>query len=68
VIVSGATVLIAMAGMFLAGSKIFTSIAIGTMLVVLCAVAAGTGVVGRHRHGAARRARDVDARGRAAAR
>jgi uncharacterized membrane protein YdfJ with MMPL/SSD domain len=38
VLVSGATVLIAMAGMFLAGNKIFTSIAIGTMLVVLCAV------------------------------
>ena len=38
VIISGATVLIAMAGMFLAGNKIFTSIAIGTMLVVLCAI------------------------------
>jgi RND superfamily putative drug exporter len=38
VLISGATVLIAMAGMFLAGTKIFTSIAIGTMLVVLCAV------------------------------
>jgi uncharacterized membrane protein YdfJ with MMPL/SSD domain len=38
VLVSGATVLVAMAGMFLAGNKIFTSIAIGTMLVVLCAV------------------------------
>jgi RND superfamily putative drug exporter len=38
VLVSGATVLIAMAGMFLAGNAIFTSIAIGTMLVVLCAV------------------------------
>ena len=38
VLISGATVLIAMAGMFLAGNKIFTSIAIGTMLVVLCAV------------------------------
>jgi uncharacterized membrane protein YdfJ with MMPL/SSD domain len=38
VLVSGATVLIAMAGMFFAGNKIFTSIAIGTMLVVLCAV------------------------------
>jgi RND superfamily putative drug exporter len=38
VVISGATVLIAMAGMFLAGNKIFTSIAVGTMLVVLCAV------------------------------
>jgi RND superfamily putative drug exporter len=38
VLISGATVLVAMAGMFFAGNKIFTSIAIGTMLVVLCAV------------------------------
>jgi RND superfamily putative drug exporter len=38
VLVSGATVLIAMAGMFIAGNRIFTSFAIGTMLVVLCAV------------------------------
>jgi RND superfamily putative drug exporter len=38
VLVSGATVLVAMAGMFLAGNKIFTSIAIGTMLVVLASV------------------------------
>ena len=38
VLVSGATVLVAMAGMFLAGNKIFTSIAIGTMFVVLSAV------------------------------
>jgi uncharacterized membrane protein YdfJ with MMPL/SSD domain len=38
VLISGATVLIAMAGMFFAGNKIFTSIAIGTMLVVLSAV------------------------------
>ncbi|HEX6702219.1 MAG TPA: MMPL family transporter, partial [Gaiellaceae bacterium] len=38
VLVSGVTVLIAMAGMFLAGNKIFTSIAIGTMFVVLCAI------------------------------
>jgi RND superfamily putative drug exporter len=38
VLISGATVLVAMAGMFIAGNKIFTSIAIGTMLVVLCAV------------------------------
>jgi uncharacterized membrane protein YdfJ with MMPL/SSD domain len=34
VLVSGVTVLIAMAGMLLAGSKIFTSIGIGAMLVV----------------------------------
>ncbi|HYZ78624.1 MAG TPA: MMPL family transporter [Gaiellaceae bacterium] len=38
VLISGATVLVAMAGMFFAGNKIFTSIAIGTMFVVLCAV------------------------------
>jgi uncharacterized membrane protein YdfJ with MMPL/SSD domain len=38
VLISGATVLIAMAGMFIAGNKLFTSIALGTMLVVLCAV------------------------------
>ena len=38
VLVSGATVLVAMAGMLLAGNKIFTSIAIGTMFVVLWAV------------------------------
>ncbi len=35
VLVSGATVLIAMAGMFIAGNRIFTGMAIGTMLVVL---------------------------------
>jgi len=34
VLVSGGTVLIAMAGMLLAGSKIFTSIGVGTMIVV----------------------------------
>jgi uncharacterized membrane protein YdfJ with MMPL/SSD domain len=34
VLISGFTVLIAMAGMLFAGSKIFTSIGIGTMLVV----------------------------------
>jgi uncharacterized membrane protein YdfJ with MMPL/SSD domain len=38
VLISGATVLVAMAGMLLAGNKIFTSIAIGTMFVVFCAV------------------------------
>jgi RND superfamily putative drug exporter len=38
VVISGATVLIAMAGMFIADNRIFTSMAIGTMLVVLCAV------------------------------
>ena len=38
VLISGATVLIAMAGMFIAGNKIFTGMAIGTMLVVLSAV------------------------------
>jgi uncharacterized membrane protein YdfJ with MMPL/SSD domain len=38
VLVSGGTVLIAMAGMLLAGSKIFTSIGIGTMIVVFSAM------------------------------
>jgi uncharacterized membrane protein YdfJ with MMPL/SSD domain len=38
VLISGATVLIAMAGMFIAGNRIFTGMALGTMLVVLCAV------------------------------
>ena len=38
VLISGATVLIAMAGMFIAGNKIFTGMAIGTMIVVLCAL------------------------------
>ena len=38
VLISGATVLIAMAGMFIAGNKIFTGMAIGTMIVVLCAM------------------------------
>src|SRR6185437_6134635 len=38
VLISGVTVLIAMAGMFIAGNKIFTGMAMGTMLVVLCAI------------------------------
>ena len=38
VLISGVTVLIAMAGMFLTGSKVFTSIAVGTMIVVAVAV------------------------------
>jgi RND superfamily putative drug exporter len=38
VLISGFTVLIAMAGMFLTGNKVFTSIAVGTMLVVAIAV------------------------------
>jgi RND superfamily putative drug exporter len=38
VLISGATVLIAMSGMFLSGSRIFTGMALGTMLVVLCAM------------------------------
>jgi len=36
VLISGATVLIAMAGMFIAGNRIFTGMAFGTMIVVLC--------------------------------
>jgi RND superfamily putative drug exporter len=39
VLLSGLTVLIAMAGMFLTGNKVFTSIAVGTMIVVAVAVA-----------------------------
>ena len=39
VLVSGITVLIAMAGMLLTGSKVFTSIGIGAMLVVFAAMA-----------------------------
>jgi uncharacterized membrane protein YdfJ with MMPL/SSD domain len=38
VLISGATVLIAMAGMLFAGNKIFTSIGIGTMIVVFVAM------------------------------
>jgi uncharacterized membrane protein YdfJ with MMPL/SSD domain len=38
VLISGVTVLIAMAGMFIAGNRIFTGMAMGTMLVVLCAM------------------------------
>jgi RND superfamily putative drug exporter len=38
VLVSGLTVLIAMAGMFFSGSRIFTSFAIGTMLMVAVAL------------------------------
>jgi uncharacterized membrane protein YdfJ with MMPL/SSD domain len=38
VLISGVTVLIAMAGMFISGMKLFTGMAIGTMIVVLCAI------------------------------
>jgi uncharacterized membrane protein YdfJ with MMPL/SSD domain len=38
VLISGITVLIAMAGMFIAQNKIFTGMSIGTMLVVSCAI------------------------------
>jgi uncharacterized membrane protein YdfJ with MMPL/SSD domain len=38
VLVSGVTVLIAMAGMFFSGSRIFTSFAVGTMLMVAVAL------------------------------
>jgi putative drug exporter of the RND superfamily len=38
VLVSGATVVVAMAGMFLSGSKLFSSLALGTILVVAVAV------------------------------
>jgi uncharacterized membrane protein YdfJ with MMPL/SSD domain len=38
VLISGATVMIAMAGMILAGSKVFTSIGVGAMIVVFVAM------------------------------
>ena len=38
VLISGATVLIAMAGMLFAGNKLFTTMAIGTMIVVCAAM------------------------------
>jgi uncharacterized membrane protein YdfJ with MMPL/SSD domain len=38
VLVSGATVLIAMAGMFVAGNSLFSTIGLGTMIVVLAAM------------------------------
>ena len=38
VLVSGSTVLIAMAGMFIAGNSLFTTIGVGTMIVVLAAM------------------------------
>jgi uncharacterized membrane protein YdfJ with MMPL/SSD domain len=38
ILVSGATVMIAMAGMFLAGNKVFTSFGFGTIIVVACAM------------------------------
>ncbi len=38
VLISGGTVLIAMAGMLLAGSSIFVSVGVGAMIVVFCAL------------------------------
>src|SRR6201999_1951920 len=38
ILISGLTVMIAMAGMFFAGSKTFTSFAVGTIMVVAVAV------------------------------
>ena len=38
VLISGATVMIAMAGMFFSGSEVFTSIAVGSMLMVAVAL------------------------------
>ena len=37
-LVSGSTVLIAMAGMFISGNSLFTTIGLGTMIVVLAAM------------------------------
>jgi uncharacterized membrane protein YdfJ with MMPL/SSD domain len=45
VLISGGTVLIAMAGMLLAGSKIFTSIGIGAMLVVFLSMVGSLSVL-----------------------
>jgi uncharacterized membrane protein YdfJ with MMPL/SSD domain len=38
VLISGATVLIAMSGMFVSGNQLFSSIGLGTILVVLCSL------------------------------
>ncbi len=38
VLISGATVLVAMAGMFISGNSLFTTIGLGTMIVVLAAM------------------------------
>jgi len=38
VLISGATVLIAMGGMLVSGNSLFSTIAVGTMIVVLCAM------------------------------
>ena len=38
VLVSGLTVMVAMSGMFLSGNSLFAGLAVGTILVVLCAV------------------------------
>jgi RND superfamily putative drug exporter len=45
VLISGITVLIAMAGMFVAGNAIFNTIAIGTMIVVFAAMVASLTVL-----------------------
>jgi uncharacterized membrane protein YdfJ with MMPL/SSD domain len=45
VLISGITVLIAMAGMFVAGNAIFTTIALGTMIVVFAAMVASLTVL-----------------------
>ena len=37
VLVSGLTVIVAMSGMFLSGNSLFSGLAVGTILVVLCA-------------------------------
>lgn len=45
VLVSGLTVMVAMAGMFLAGNAVFTALAIGSMLVVAVALLASVSVL-----------------------
>jgi uncharacterized membrane protein YdfJ with MMPL/SSD domain len=45
VLISGATVLIAMAGMLFAGNKLFTAMAMGTMIVVFAAMVASLTVL-----------------------
>jgi uncharacterized membrane protein YdfJ with MMPL/SSD domain len=45
IVVSGLTVIIAMAGMFLAGSRVFASFAVGTIMVVAVAVVGSLSVL-----------------------
>ena len=62
VLVSGITVLIAMAGMFLSGDKTFMSFSIGTMMVVAVAMIGSLTVLPRCSAGSATRSRRVGSR------